>query len=74
MENRVGNRRYLKDIQKFEQNLILLYDIARAWNRQAGGYMSSDTFHLMMIVEEYINEMIDHNQDFKCFREKDGEL
>lgn len=62
-------RRYVSD-PKFETTMILLYDWARIWHRQAGGYTASDTALMLMNAEKYINEMIDHNPQFECFRPK----
>jgi hypothetical protein len=63
-------RKYLKDINKFEKHMILLYDWAKIWHKQAGGYTASDTAMLLFNVERHIAEMIDNNPDFECFREK----
>ena len=49
-----SSRRYLEDMAKFEKSMILLYDWAKIWHRQSGGYTASDTLLLLMRVEKYI--------------------
>ncbi|TXH55015.1 MAG: hypothetical protein E6Q97_09700 [Desulfurellales bacterium] len=65
-----ASRSYLADMAKFETTMILLYDWANIWHRQAGGYTASDTSLLLMRVDKFVNEMIDNNPDMECFRGK----
>lgn len=65
----IAGRKYASD-GKFEQAIVMLYDWARVWHKQAGGYLASDTMVLLLRVERYIHEMIDHNKTLECFRPK----
>lgn len=65
-----SERTYLSDLERFEQRVIVFVDEARGWHRLAGGYTSSHHCLLWLDVEGYITEMIDHNPQMECYRDK----
>lgn len=52
---------------KDKEAFVMLLDWALIWNRQAGGYMASDTFSLVARCRRIATKICEEQPDLKCF-------